>query len=100
MVLHRDYKGVVTERRARVKFRNEKDGKYSVHYEDHEEDGQCFSWLVKDGKRKYHLREDIVVACFSRVKDLENFNEVMGTLPIQGRLNIAHRYGGGGGGGP
>ena len=47
--------------------------------------------LLCDTRR--HPREDIVVACFSRVIDMENFDRVLDTLPPRGQSNVAHRLG-------
>ena len=49
--------------------------------------------LVMEARSKQHLREDVVVTCFSRVLDLENFIEVVQVLPVEGQLNVANRLG-------
>lgn len=40
-----------------------------------------------------HPREDIVVACFSRVMDVENFDRVMDTLEPHAEMNVVNRLG-------
>ena len=54
---------------------------------------QVLPQFIKEARDKEHYREDVVVACFSRVKDLENFNHVLATLPTQGALNVCNRLG-------
>ena len=93
LVLTRTRKGDLVEKSAMVRNYMEENDTYHVIFAEDGFEGQVHGHLIKDGKKKYHLREDIVVACFSRVKDLENFNDVINTLPISGKLNVAKRLG-------
>lgn len=92
-VLSRTRKGDVVEKLATVKSYKEEDDTYQVVFLDNGSEGKVHGHLVNDSRKKYHIREDVVVACFSRIKDLENFGEVIDTLPTPGKLNVAKRLG-------
>ncbi|GMH87327.1 hypothetical protein TrVE_jg12444 [Triparma verrucosa] len=93
LVMKANKKGESVPHKGRIKSHNIEHDTYSIIFDDGRVDNKVLPQFIKEARDKEHYREDVVVACFSRVKDLENFNHVLATLPTQGALNVCNRLG-------
>ncbi|GMH74079.1 hypothetical protein TL16_g06363 [Triparma laevis f. inornata] len=93
VVIQANKKGEGVPHPGRIKSHNTEHDTYSIIFNDGRVDNKVLPQFVKEARGKDHFREDVVVACFSRVKDLENFKIVIDTLPPYGALNVCNRLG-------
>ena len=91
IILKANKKGECAQLAGRVKSHNPKDDTFTIIYDNGTTEPKIKAQFVKQSGAKDHHREDVIVASFSRVKDLENFSYVMNTLPVEGQLNVAKR---------
>ena len=92
-VLRRNTKGILIKKDGRVRTHNDERSKYCIVMDDGSVENNVAAQAIVGSIDKKHFREEIIIACFSRVKDLENFGKVLRTLPTEGILNVAQRLG-------